>query len=185
MNTTSTRWQQIARSLSDKEYRDLFAIEEINTGLPFQIRAMRQARGWSQKDLADHAGMTQEGVSRLENPDYGKPTLTTLKRLASAFDVGLVVRFVPFSQLVDWAINFGPADLAVPDYDHDAALHAASGHTELPIGNNVIRPPKKVWGIGPNRGDQQILVQGNYLSEHPAAGLSAHVAADALCVVGQ
>jgi transcriptional regulator with XRE-family HTH domain len=125
VSTTSTRWEQIARSLSDKDYRDLFAIEEINTGLPFQIRAMREARGWSQKDLADRAGMTQEGVSRLENPDDGKLTLTTLKRLASAFDVGLAVRFVPFSHLINEAVNCGPEDLAVPDYEHDAAAMSA------------------------------------------------------------
>jgi transcriptional regulator with XRE-family HTH domain len=46
--------------------------------------------------------MNQNSVSRLENPEYGKPTLTTLKRLAAAFDVALVVRFVPFSKLVNW-----------------------------------------------------------------------------------
>lgn len=124
MSTTFARWRQIADSLSEKEYRDSFVIEEINTGVPFQIRAMRQARGWSQKELAARMGMTQEGVSRLENPDYGKLTLTTLKRLASAFDVGLAVRFVPFSHLVDWAVNFSPNDLAVPDYEHDRGLLA-------------------------------------------------------------
>ena len=46
--------------------------------------------------------MTQNAISRLESLHYGKATLTTLKRLAAAFDVALVVRFVPFSELVDW-----------------------------------------------------------------------------------
>jgi len=46
--------------------------------------------------------MPQNAISRLESPDYGKATLTTLKRIASAFDVGLVVRFVPFTEFVDW-----------------------------------------------------------------------------------
>jgi transcriptional regulator with XRE-family HTH domain len=186
VSTISARWQQIARSLLDKEYRDLFVIEEINTGLPFQIRAMRQARGWSQKDLADRVGMTQEGVSRLENPDYGKSTLTTLKRLASVFDVGLVVRFVPFSHLVDWAVNFGPEDLAVPDYEHDAGLHAAPDHTDLPIVNNVIRPPEEVWGVGPGVGDQQIFVKSNTYRSGPFAGnWPMNAEPDTLCVVGQ
>ena len=110
------RREQMTRSLADKECRDLFVCEEVDTGLAFQIRAMRQARGWSQRDLAQRLGMTQEGVSRLENPEYGKLTLTTLKRLASVFDVGLAVRFVPFSALIEWAVNFGPSDLAVPSY---------------------------------------------------------------------
>jgi len=45
--------------------------------------------------------MNQNAISRLENPYYGKSTLTTLKRIASAYDVGLLVEFVPFSRLVD------------------------------------------------------------------------------------
>jgi len=45
--------------------------------------------------------MTQNAISRLENPYYGKATLTTLKRIAAIFDVALIVQFVPFSQLVN------------------------------------------------------------------------------------
>jgi transcriptional regulator with XRE-family HTH domain len=63
---------------------------------------MRDREGWSQQELARNVGMNQNAVSRLENPSYGKPTITTLKRLAASFDVALVVRFVPFSQLIDW-----------------------------------------------------------------------------------
>ena len=131
MTTTSDRREQIAASLQDKEYRDLFVTEEIDTGVPFQIRVMRQARGWSQKEFAARLGMTQEGVSRLENPNYGKLTLTTLKRLASAFDVALAVHFVPFSRLVDWAANLSPDDLAVPDYEHDLGLAPAFTAEEM------------------------------------------------------
>lgn len=122
MTTTSARREQIAASLLDKEYRDLFVTEEIDTGLPFQIRAIRQDRGWSQQELAERVGMTQEAISRLENLNYCKFTLGTLKRLASAFDVALVVRFEPFSRLVDWASNLSPDDLIVPDFTHDASL---------------------------------------------------------------
>lgn len=63
---------------------------------------MRDRENWSQEQLAERVGMNQNAISRLENPFYGKATLTTLKRLATAFDVGLVVRFVPFGELVDW-----------------------------------------------------------------------------------
>lgn len=122
MSTISARREQIVASLGDKEYRGIFNEEEINNALPFQIRAMREARDWSQRELAGRTGMTQEGISRLENPDYGRFSLTTLKRLASAFDVALIVRFAPFSELVDWAANLSPEDLAVPDFAHDPGL---------------------------------------------------------------
>lgn len=119
MTTTLARREQIAASLRGKEDRELFVEEEVDTGLPFQIRALRKARGWSQKELADQLGMTQEGISRLESLDYGRCTLTTLKRLAAVFDVALVVRFEPFSKLVDWVATLSSEDLAVPDFEHD------------------------------------------------------------------
>jgi len=46
--------------------------------------------------------MTPNNFSRLESPDYGKHTLSSLKRIADALDVALVVRFVPFSQYINW-----------------------------------------------------------------------------------
>lgn len=74
---------------------------QINRGLAYQMRAMREARKWSQGDLAARVDMPQTAISRLESPSYGKPTITTLKRIARVYDVALDVRFVPFSQLID------------------------------------------------------------------------------------
>lgn len=47
-------------------------------------------------------GVAQNVISRLENPYYGKQTITTLKRMATVYDVALIVRFVPFSQLINY-----------------------------------------------------------------------------------
>src|SRR5688572_4778149 len=96
----SSKRQQIIAGLADKEYRDAFVEEQINVGLSFQIRSTRQARGWTQGDLGQRTGMKQETISVLESADYGSYSLRTLKRLASAFDVGLEVRLVPYSKLV-------------------------------------------------------------------------------------
>lgn len=129
---TSAR-EQIAESLADKEYRDLFVLEHIGQGLAFQIRAMRKDRDWSQTELGEAAGMRQTRVSQLEDPDYERLSLTTLKRLASAFDVGLMVRFVPFSQLVDWSVRLTHADLAVPSFADDAELGRETPEATAPI----------------------------------------------------
>lgn len=118
---TTPRQSQI-ESLSDKEYRDIYVSEAISSGIAFQIREMRKQRAWNQAELGQKAEMAQESISKLENPDYGKFTLSTLKRLASAFDVALIVRFAPFSQLVDWATDLGPEDLAVPAFENDQGL---------------------------------------------------------------
>lgn len=113
---------QIARALRDKEYRELYVSEHIDTGVAFQLRAMRDAREWSQRDLGERANMAQETISKFENPDYGRLTLTSLKRLASAFDVAVIVRFAPFSQLLDYETHLSPRDLAVPSFDDDPGI---------------------------------------------------------------
>lgn len=50
----------------------------------------RQERGWSQADLAEAIGTRQPVISRLERGE-GNPSLQTLKRIAKAFDLSLVV----------------------------------------------------------------------------------------------
>lgn len=114
-----TKRQQILRSLENTEYRREFAAD-IGTGLAFQIRLLRENRGWIQEQLADRMGKRQETISQWENPDYGRYTLNTLRELAAAFDVALLVRFAPFSELVDWSINLTPERLAPPSFDEES-----------------------------------------------------------------
>ena len=121
MSTDSTRRRQIVASLQDKDYRDAFVAAEISTTVPFQIREMRNDRGWTQAQLADQTGQDQPTMCKFENPDYAQFSITSLKRLAAAFDVALIVKFVPFSELVDQAVSKAP--LIVPDYANDARLH--------------------------------------------------------------
>lgn len=123
VRTNLTREQQLFSRLSrSKEHRELFVESEIDVGVPLQIRAMREHRGWTQKELADRSGKRQSVISQLEDTGYGKLTLTTLKTLASAFDVGLMVRFVAFSDLVRKAANLADDDLAVPDFENDSGF---------------------------------------------------------------
>ena len=92
----------IARLRRGKAARQQFVESNLNKVISHQIRATRERLGWSQERLAAEANMNQNAISRLESSDYGRPTITTLKRLAATFDVGLIVRFVPFSEMVDW-----------------------------------------------------------------------------------
>lgn len=82
--------------------RARFVESHISKALAFQTRALREKEGWSQQTLAEKIGSNQNAVYRAENPNYGKQTITTLKKIAAAFDVALIVRFVPFSELTDW-----------------------------------------------------------------------------------
>lgn len=110
---------KLLKELKNKEYRDAFVSELIDTGVPFQIRALRKQRNWSQKEFSEKLGMHQERVSVLEDPNYAKLSLTTLKRVASALDIGLLVRFVPISDLVKWELTLSPDSLKSLSYNED------------------------------------------------------------------
>ena len=83
----------------DPEYRSAYVDAMVSNSIAFQIRAMRQKRGLSQQQLANLLQTTQNAVSRIENPDYGRASVATLKSVARAFDVALLVKFVSFGEL--------------------------------------------------------------------------------------
>lgn len=105
--------------LKDIEYREAFVSEHIDTGIPFQLKALRNQRDWTQKDFEKHSGVKQAEMSRYENVNYAKFTLSTLKKLASAFDIGIMVRFVSFSELVEHELNLSPESLEAASYEDD------------------------------------------------------------------
>lgn len=83
--------------------RSRFVESHLDKSIAYQIRSLRGDK-WTQAEFAEKLGMKHPNnvAARLENPRYGKNTLTTLKKIASACDVGLVVWFVPFGRLADW-----------------------------------------------------------------------------------
>lgn len=56
-----------------------------------RLRALREAKGWSQDDLARRAKLTKPYVSMLETGVRKQPSLPTLRRLAKVFGVPLTV----------------------------------------------------------------------------------------------
>jgi transcriptional regulator with XRE-family HTH domain len=90
------------------------------------VRALRKRSGWSQTQLGKQVETPQNVISRYEDPDYGKLSLTTLKRLASAFDVALVVKFAAFSELKRLAEDRSSEALAVASYEMEKAVTETS-----------------------------------------------------------
>ena len=58
------------------------------------VRARREELGWSQRQLAERAGMTQPGIARFEAGGT-TPTLPLLERLATALGLTLNVSLAP------------------------------------------------------------------------------------------
>jgi transcriptional regulator with XRE-family HTH domain len=60
-----------------------------------KIYQSREQAGLTQERLARLVGTTPSVISRLEDSDYAGHSLTMLKRIASALDKRVEIRFVP------------------------------------------------------------------------------------------
>lgn len=137
---------------------------------------MRDDRGWSQAELGNRTGKAQAWISKLESPDYEGFTLKTLTEMASAFDVGLEVRFVAFSKLVDDFVGLNSSDLAVPDHAHDPGLKqrevAALTGTRNLIGRAAITMSGSQLGWRDMIVPTNVVSIGNYTRSHQVGSAS-------------
>ena len=139
--------QTMWKALSDKTYRDAFVEGHVGDFLASQIYSLRLARRWTQAELADKAGATQPQICKWESSCEGV-RLTSLHKLASAFDVALLVKFVPFSQLAKEALGTR-ADLSIPSYDNESP--EAIGYGSVRVVQPEPRPIANRNGGGENR----------------------------------
>lgn len=129
LNTTSP----LVAELQDKGYRESYVASQIRIGLPFQIRALRLSRGWTQDQLAEATGMAQPRICEIEKPGQRKLNLETLLRLAAGLDVGLLVAFVPFGELIDRLEAFDPETVDVPAFDEEVKASSAAASAGQPV----------------------------------------------------
>jgi transcriptional regulator with XRE-family HTH domain len=122
----SERQLSLWEKFEHKGYRDGFVSSHLANNIAAQIYSTRELRGWTQEELAEKAGMAQARICVMENSTYDKYSLSTLKRLASALDVALIVRFAPFSELAEYATSMGPDRLAVRDFKNDCPIGLAT-----------------------------------------------------------
>jgi transcriptional regulator with XRE-family HTH domain len=149
--------------MRNKEYRHGLVNAQIEVDLPLQIRALRKQLVGTQPELSRLTGMKQPRISAMEKPGGAHFTLETLRRLAEAFDVALIVRFAPFSELLDWSGTFNPDTFRIPGFAEEVevkqtepkepkeALAAASTQSVAPttmstLGDLIKRAETYPWG---------------------------------------
>lgn len=135
-NIESIRAQLWEKMRGNKGYRHDFVAAHLSTNIAAQIQTLRESQPepWTQKQLAEKSGMARARISVLENPSYDKHSLSTLKRIAGAFDVALVVRFVAFSELVKWVSDLSPEKLSAPSFERDSL---GGQHNPSPLQQSV------------------------------------------------
>lgn len=114
MNLIAPRF---AEELNEKEMRDAYLSAQTRTYVAYQIRANRITRNWSQEEFASILHTSQSAVSRMEDRQYGKLNLQSLFDLASAFDCGLSIKFVPYAEFIRQTNDLSRENLAVPEFD--------------------------------------------------------------------
>jgi transcriptional regulator with XRE-family HTH domain len=114
--------EDLIAALQSQALRPAFVASQVATTLARQIRAMREARGWSTAELAALMGTSPRTIARLERAQGSTTSLATLTRLAALFDVALAVQFVPMSVLVDRLTCLATDDVLVPSFAEDTDL---------------------------------------------------------------
>jgi transcriptional regulator with XRE-family HTH domain len=140
VSTNLTIKQRLLQKFQIRKRRRSFAEQDLGSTVAAQIYALRQKHDkMTQEELAVETGMSQARISVLENPNYRKFNVGTLQRVAAAFDVALIVRFVSFGELLDWTVTGAQKTLAPPSFDEefsDLAIGAA-----MKPKNNVVPFP--------------------------------------------
>jgi transcriptional regulator with XRE-family HTH domain len=130
---------------ADKHMRDAYVEETTRTRTAVQIKSIRNDRGWSQAELGQRVGKPQSNVHRLEDVEVARYTLTTLLELASAYDCGLVVDFVPYEEFLRRTEDLSPENFRVPQFDRrrlapltgEAVSHSNVLVTELSLPSDL------------------------------------------------
>src|SRR5689334_17722816 len=107
MNDRSERISKLFRS---QKSRVAYIKAKLSVLVPSQIRALRLRSANPpmpyQRDLAQEAEMQQSRISMFETPGMANMTLETLSKIAAALRTGLIVKFVPFSDMLQWENEF-------------------------------------------------------------------------------
>ena len=127
--------------MREKPYRDAYVASQIRMTVPLQIRELRKNKGFTQPELAERAGMGQPRISELEKPGERRLTIETLLRIASALDIGLQVRFLPYGELIDWSEGLDIENFNLPTFDEELA------EAQLEAPKIASLPKKEVRGI--------------------------------------
>ena len=133
-HSKSKRWGK----LKNKAYRDAYTGATLDRNSVPNSGSPRQ-RKWTQAELARRSGIPQARISHIEQPGRDPLSLRTLYRLVSAFDVGLLVQCVPFSELVDREEAFHPETFTVVSFAEDALPdQTISYHHGVVVGGGAV-----------------------------------------------
>jgi len=140
VSTNLTIREQLLEKFRTRRRRRTFAEEDVGTTIAAQVFALRKKHdNMSQEKLAAETEMSQARISVIENPNYRRLNIRTLQRIAKAFDVALIVRFVSFGELLDWTVSGSQKTLAPLSFHEE--FSEAAGVPLLKPKDNIVQLP--------------------------------------------
>jgi transcriptional regulator with XRE-family HTH domain len=170
----SEKSELINKFKTNKKTRESYVRAKININLPSQIRALRLRRNMKQEDLAREAEMMQPRISAMERPGSTKFNIETLIRLAAAFKVGLVVKFVSFSEMLRWENEFSQDNFSVTTIDDDIEFQKE----EQPAVSELPNP------LPQTEAQKVVTIEPQIVSGTGSASGFSHVSAGGLAIGG-
>lgn len=134
----SDRSKLINRLLHERDFRAAYIRAKLDVLIPSQLRALRDEK--TQLQIAEETGMKQARISAMETPGLVNFNRETLVRMAATHDVGLVVKFVPFSEMLEWENSYSQDAFNPTRLAHDIDfLQPAKGVRRRARRNRTIR----------------------------------------------
>jgi transcriptional regulator with XRE-family HTH domain len=114
------------------KYRHGYLDEFTDAYIATQIKVLREERRLNQTALGKLAGMKQSQISELEDVNNRGWKVRTLKKLAKAFDLALVVRFEEFGRVLPDIGNLDRKHLERAAFKDDPVFCQADEATTSP-----------------------------------------------------
>lgn len=166
-----------SREVLREEFRSLDARQDyaeifLNSFIALQIKALRLQRKLTQGELAAKAGMKQSRISAMEQASYCAWSISTLRRLAGALDLALVVRFESFGTLLNDVSSANRATLERPSFSDDpvfrleaaASLSAVAMPSAVEAGGRLLAKDINAWKSPGARTPEGRVKSGELLS---------------------
>jgi len=158
MNDRSNR---ISKLLSSQKSRASYIKAKLGVLVPAQIRAVRlkstNPEMPYQRDLAREAEVHQSRISMFETPGAANITLETLAKIAAGLRVGVVVKFVPFHEMLRWENSFSPSTFKVIprlESDHEFLNPKTAEGADF---NGLGRAARPTWNMGRSESEDDVI----------------------------
>lgn len=124
---------RLIERFKDPTYRRTYVDEFADAYLATQIKVLREQRKLTQTDLAALVGVKQSQVCRWENVNNSSWQLRTLKKIAAALDLVLVVRFESFGRVLPEIETLGRETLERASFVDDVAFQRDVTETQINV----------------------------------------------------